>query len=148
MENFYPSISEELLDKSIEFARIYTTISEQDVEIVKHARKSFLFCRSSEAQETPVPWRKKNGNFDVTMGAPDGAEVCELCGLFILNEMKNNFKKLDFGIYRDDGLAYHSNRISPSELEKMKKEIHKTFKEKFGLRITMDPSAQIVNFLD
>ena len=25
---------------------------------------------------------------------------------------------------------------------------HKTFKEKFGLRITMDPSAQIVNFLD
>ncbi len=32
-----------------------------------------------------VTWQKKNCELDVTMGAPDGAEVCELVGLFLLH---------------------------------------------------------------
>ena len=41
------------------------------------------------------------------MEAPDGAEICELVGLFILKEVKNEFTILDFGLYKDDGLAAH-----------------------------------------
>ena len=42
--------------------------------------------------------------FDVTMGSFDGAEVCELVGLFILNELSITFGKDRVGLYRDDGL--------------------------------------------
>ena len=38
------------------------------------------------------------------MGSYDGAEVCELIGLFILNTLQDRFGK-DVGLYRDDGLA-------------------------------------------
>ena len=48
-----------------------------------NARKPFLFSNSE-------PWIKKNiFQFDVTMGAYDGAEVCELVGLFILNRLED-----------------------------------------------------------
>ena len=35
------------------------------------------------------------------MGAYNGAEVCEIVGLFLLNNLANKFDKK----YRDDGLA-------------------------------------------
>ena len=47
-------------------------------------------------------------NFDVTMGAYDGAETSELVGLYILHvliEEKGLLEKNSTGIYRDDGLA-------------------------------------------
>ena len=47
------------------------------------------------------------------MGAPDGAEVCEMVGLFLLKEIEENFPQLNTGLYRDDGLAHH-NRIGSS----------------------------------
>ena len=37
-------------------------------------------------------------------GSFDGAEVCELVGLFILNELSITFGKDRVGLYRDDGL--------------------------------------------
>ena len=49
-------------------------------------------------------------------GAPDGAEVCELVGLFVLNEVNSNFPDLDFGICIDDGLATH-RRLGGRRLE-------------------------------
>ena len=39
------------------------------------------------------------------MGSYDGAEVCELVGLFILNGLANEYGKESIGLYRDDGLA-------------------------------------------
>ena len=49
-----------------------------------HARKSLLFCNGK-------PWMKREGNlFDVTMGAYDGAEVCKLVGIFMLNKISEN----------------------------------------------------------
>ena len=52
-------------------------------------------------------WFKRNGNamFDVTMGSYDGAEVCELVGIFILNILAKLFGKSNVGLYRDDGLV-------------------------------------------
>ena len=56
--------------------------------IVKHARKSLLFNDGK-------PWTKKDSSslFDVTMGSHDGAEICELVGLFILNNLGQKFGK-------------------------------------------------------
>ncbi len=39
------------------------------------------------------------------MGSYDGAEICELVGLFILNKLGQKFGKENIGLYRDDGLA-------------------------------------------
>ena len=42
---------------------------------------------------------KKNTNlFDVAMRAYDGAEVCELVGLFLLNTLANKFGKNSVGL--------------------------------------------------
>ena len=38
------------------------------------------------------------------MGSYDGAEICELVGLFILNNLAERFGKESVGLYRDDGL--------------------------------------------
>ena len=68
--NFYPSISENLLSKAIDFAKVHSNISSKDVKVIMHARKSLLFDKGT-------PWKKKDKDslFDVTMGSFDGAEV-------------------------------------------------------------------------
>ena len=48
--------------------------------------------------------KKDYPNFDVTMGSFDGAEVCELVGLYLLNILKSEFGGKNIGLYRDDGL--------------------------------------------
>ena len=40
------------------------------------------------------------------MGAYNGAEVCEIVGLFLLNNLANKFDKNSVDLHRDDGLAY------------------------------------------
>lgn len=137
---FYPSITENLLDKALSFASNFTTIEEDTINIIKHSRKSFLFSRSNEL------WTKQDGLFDVTMGAPDGAEVCETVGLFLLHEIKTAFPQLDFGLYRDDGLATHTHIPGP-KLDKIRKDITKLFKS-HNLKITIETNMKRVNFLD
>ena len=43
------------------------------------------------------------------MRAYDGAEVCEIVGLFLLNNLPNKFDKNSVGFYRDDELALFKN---------------------------------------
>ena len=69
-----------------------------DIDVINHARKSLLFDGSNT-------WIKKQGLFDVSMGAYHGAEVCELVGTYMLNVLSKKYNKNDFGLYRDDGLA-------------------------------------------
>ena len=47
------------------------------------------------------PWVKKTGteNFDVPMGCYDGAEVCELVGCYILNQLSTVMRKELVGWY-------------------------------------------------
>ena len=54
------------------------------------------------------------------MGAYDGAEVCELVGIFILYQLSRECHKNNIGLYRDDGLAVFKN-ISGPQAEKIKK---------------------------
>jgi hypothetical protein len=54
--DFYPSISEKLLDQALSWASNLTTISDNDILTIKHARKSLLF-------NTGKPWTKKDIKF-------------------------------------------------------------------------------------
>lgn len=146
---FYPSINEKLLDRALDFAssQCKSPIPAQTRKIIKHARKSLLFTDDPNSQQK-IPWTKKGGLFDVTMGAPDGAEICELVGLFLLNEVRTNIPDLTFGLYRDDGLGYHKARMPVRKMERIRKDLFELFK-KHGLKITIEkPNLTQVNFLD
>ena len=62
IKDFYPSITERILDNAISFAKDHIHISDHNINIIKHCRKSLLFHNDSH-------WIKKNteSNFDVTM---------------------------------------------------------------------------------
>ena len=138
--DFYPSITEVLLNKSIEYAKSITNIEDETISIIMNSRKSLLFANDKV-------WTKKNGElFDVTMGSHDGAETCELVDLFILSNLKQKFPNIDFGLYRDDGLGAH-RRIPGPELERTRKSIIQFFKS-IDLKITISTNLSIVNFLD
>ena len=143
---YYPSITEEILDKAFEFANevLGYKIDSKTVKIIKHSRNSFLYTKNKT--DTNTPWAKKTGLFDVTMGAPDGAEICEFVGLMIINEVQKQFPQLNFGLYRDDGLCVHENIPGP-KLDSIRKKLHETFKE-LGLRITVEINKKQVHFLD
>ena len=54
-------------------------ITRKDLDVLFHARKSVLYNDGE-------PWvKKEGGSFDVTMGAHDGAKVCELIGVYMLH---------------------------------------------------------------
>ena len=78
IEEFYPSISPELLDRALEYVRSITEITDEEELILKTCRESLLFNDSKS-------WVKKSKkNFDVTMGSLDGADVAELIGVYLL----------------------------------------------------------------
>ena len=77
------------------------------------------------------------------MGSFDGAEACELVGLFLLSQLSHT--NLNVGLYRDDGLAVTS--LKPRQAELMKKKLCKIFKEN-GFNITIEANVKSVNFLD
>ena len=137
---FYPSISKDLLLRTIDFAKNITNIDNDVLNIIMHSRKSLI-------SENGNIWIKKNeSDFDVTMGSYDGAEICELVGLYLLNNMKEKFEGINFGLYRDDGLGCYRNMPGPY-LERLKKSIISFFHDN-GLKITIDTNLHQVNFLD
>ena len=88
IKDFYPSIKEDLLIEALEFAKQHVTIKSKDRETIVHARKSLLY------NEGEPLIKKQSNNFDVTMGSYDGAEVCELIGIFMLKECSGQYSVL------------------------------------------------------
>ena len=122
------------------FVKQKTDISREDIQIMYHARKSLLFSNEK-------PWMKREGNlFDVIMGAYDGAEVCELVGIFMLNKISEKYNKNDVGLYRDDSLAVFKN-ISGPKSERIKKNFQSLFK-KYRLEIIIECKKKVVDYLD
>ena len=80
------------------------------------------------------------------MGCVNGAEVCELVGNYILQQLSQLFDHHSVGLYRDDGLAILKGLSGP-ETERMKKKVIKVFKH-CRLKITIKAKLHIVNFLD
>ena len=137
-EKYYPSITKPLLMKAIEHARKYVDFTQEEVDIILQARHSVLIHQEH-------PWTKKGEEpFDVTMGAYDGAEICELVGLYILSLLA----ALPYGKaaqYRDDGLMVL--RGSSRQVEVKKKQIA-TILKSTGIGITITANLKVVNFLD
>ena len=120
--------------------KTFTSISNKGIEAIFYARKSLLYYNDE-------PWVKKGeSNFDVSMGAYDGTEVCELIGIFMLSLLSKHINKNHIGLYRNDGLAILKNTSGP-EAEKLKKKFQKLFKEK-DRDIIAQCNLKITNYLD
>ena len=108
---FYPSISQDLLNKALDFASAYDNITNDERNIIMHAKNSILIHKQQA-------WQKKGDTtFDVAMGSYDGAETCELVGSFLLSQLQN--LDVNIGLYRDDGLAI--SNAAPRDTENIKK---------------------------
>lgn len=139
IQDFYASITETLFDQAISWAATTCYIPNTTIKTIKNSCQSILYNQGTA-------WIKKNGEFDVTMGAYHGAEVCELVGLHIIHQMNTKFPNINFGLYRDDGLGVHQKTDGPS-LNRTKKDIIKLF-QTFGLKITIETDMKQVDFLD
>ena len=136
---FYPSISENLFNRVLNWADTITPIEKDNRNILHHARESFLFSNDAA-------WVKKTpNNFDVPMGAFDGAEVCELVGLYLLKLMEVYIARVYVGLYRDDGLAVI--KASGPGADRLRKNITKVFKDQ-GLKLTVETLLTKTDFLD
>ena len=137
--SFYPSISKELLTKTIKWAASITHVTNEEVDIIMHCRKTFLFHKDE-------CWVKKTDScFDVSMGGLDSAEVCELVGLFLLFNIEQLIPQEDVGLYRDDGLAVVE--LPGPEIERLRKQIVQIFTN-HGLKITTQVNITTTDFLD
>ena len=139
IESYYPTISKELLDTALEFASQHTTITDLQKETITNARKSVLISNDKI-------WTKKDGPWDVTMGAFDGAQVTDLVGLYILHRLKTEIPEVQFTLYRDDGLGTHT-RFSDTKIKNIKNRLKAVF-DSLGLEIIVDTKLTSVNFLD
>lgn len=113
------SISEALLKLLLNYTRQFFTVSDEDIEIVIHTRKTLLFNNNE-------PWVKKGDSpmFNVAMGSYDGAEVCELVGLYIRHKLTSSYPSGNISLYRDDDLVVFKN-MSARSLDRTRKDFSK-----------------------
>ena len=132
------------MNKALDLAANYTKISKEDIRLIYHCRKSLLFF-NDEA------WKNKDtdSSFDVILGSFDGAEVCELIGIYIqslLTDSVELIKKENIGLYQDDGLILFRN-INGQKTDRLRKRIIKKF-QSIGFKIEIVTNLQEVDFLD
>ena len=84
--------------------------------------------------------------FDVKTGCYDGAEICELVGLYMLNRLSTVIDKSSVGLHRYDWLAAINN-ANGLKLDIIRKDIVALFKEE-GLSITIEKNLIETDFLD
>ena len=137
IDSYYPSITPELLDRALDWASEVVPISQEDRQLYHQTKDSLLFDRGTV-------WVKKGDkSFDVSMGSWDGAETCDLVGLFLLSQLKH--LPVTIGLYRDDALGVSS--LKAKENEALKKQISDIFKAN-GLGITISVNKRVVSFLN
>ena len=111
------------------------------VEIIKHCRKTLLYYEDSI-------WIKKGegGNFDVSIGSYDGAEICELVGCVLLYSINKIMDPSNHGLYHDDGLII-VDKSTPKKCDGIRKRLNKLFEE-FGFRLNVTTDLKITDYLD
>ena len=144
IQSFYPEIGKQLLKDALNWARKHTQINEEEIEIIFHCRRSFLFFGED------VFVKKENPDFSVEQGSLDSAEVSELVGLYILHKVTSVLPREHVGIYRDDMLFVlkATRRAHGRNCELMGQKLSRLFNEWFDLRITWEANLQVVNYLD
>ena len=138
IEAFYPSITPDLLNRSLDWATTHSPITADEREIIIHSKRSLLYFQGSA-------WvKQQNSDFDVGMGSYDGAECCDITGLFLLSQLQG--LGLNIGLYRDDGLA--TSRLTPRQNQLALQKIERIFQQN-GLKIPgAEANKSEVNFLD
>ena len=111
------------------------------VEIIKHCRKTLLYYEDSI-------WIKKGegGNFYISIGAYDGAKICELVKCVLLYSINKIMDPSSHRLYHNDGLII----VDKSTLKKcdgIRKRLHKLFDE-FGIRLDIKTDLKITDYLD
>ena len=142
IENFYPSISEDLLRKALDWAKTQTYISDLAIDIIFCARRNVLY----DGEQIWV--KKKNAKFDIGMGAFDGAECSELIGIYMLHTLifvEKVFKREEVCLYRDDMLSMVEG--DGPTMDRIRKAVVRIFK-KVGLSVKCETNLKKVMFLD
>ena len=93
IKEFYSPITEKILHQTIKFAKQHANINKNNLPIINHCYKPLLFPDRKT-------WRKKTTDncFDIIMGSFDGAEICELVGIYIQLRLEEILPKLNFGL--------------------------------------------------
>ena len=137
--SFYPSIGKELFDQVINWSKQYHNFTDVQLKVIQNTRKSFLYLDDT-------PWIKKTqSDFDITMGSYDGAECCELVGLFILSKLGDVIQQGNVGLYRDDGLAVLQG--TGPQNERVRKQVFQLFRN-LNLSVTIECNITCTDFLD
>ena len=90
--------------------------------------------------------KSSDGKFDVTQGAYDSCECCELTGLFMLSQISTIAPPENSILYRDDGLM--ALKATGRQLDKIRQKLQEKFGE-FGLKIVaVIPKTNVVEYLD
>ena len=91
VKDFYPPTKEKLLWEAIRLAKRYIFITNKNIEAIFHAKKSLLYYNDE-------PWvKKRESNFDVTVGVYDRVEVCELIGYLCCHWLVNTLTRIMLG---------------------------------------------------
>ena len=80
------------------------------------------------------------------MGAYEGAEFCELVGIFTVYQLLRSHNKNSIGLCRDDGLALLNNIIGP-QAETNSKYFQNMF-HKNNLSIIIKCNLKLVDYVD
>ena len=115
IEDFYSSILLSAFNRAIEFGKEISNSLNDENSMIMITRETLLFS-DGEA------WVKKNEEdaFDVPLGLYDGAEMCELVGTYLLNQLKVAIGKENMELSKDDSLGIFKSMPQP-ETEKKKK---------------------------
>ncbi len=140
--DFYPPITESLLNESLTWAKTFTDIQETEQEATMHSRRSLLYDHYINI------WEKRDATmqFDVSICAFDGAEICKSVGLYLLSKLKKKLQVDSIGLFRDDALATLRS-CSGCMAVRARKNLIKVVQD-CGLKITVLTNFTSVNFLD
>ena len=134
--SFYPSISRNVSNEALQFARNYHNINDAMINTIMNSWKAFLFYDGN-------PWVKKDTlqHFDVTEGSFDGSEIFDLVGLYLLNQFEDIITNGSVGVYRYDGLVV-VHKYSGHEMGRLRKNIIAFFKQ-LGFQITIKINLKV-----
>ena len=135
IQDFYSSVS---LSEELNLEKKYTN---DEISILMQSRKTLLFTDGE-----PCFQKDDEDDFNVPMGCYDGAEVCELVGTYLLNQLMVVIAKENMELYRHDGVGIFKS-VSGTEVEFKTEELVTIFKNN-GVSITVKANLEIVCFID
>ena len=80
------------------------------------------------------------------MGSFDGTEICELVRLYIQSNLENILPKINFALYRGDGIILLRN-LNGQKMDKKRKTTINFFKD-IGFSIDIQTNLKEEDFLD